>query len=234
MERDGFAIFEGDINIGKASTVRAKFQSKNAAHPGSIIISDPNRRWTLGVIPYEIDPALGNQQRVTDAINAWQQVTKIQFTQHNGESDYVYITSGAGCDSGVGRQGGQQFIHLSDNCLTQQTIHEFGHAIGLLHEHTRSDRENFITLNSSNIPDVWQSQFAKLAPGISQDVGPYDYCSIMHYPRIAGYGNNNLPVYEYSNQCPLCIPGKGVKPSDGDIAAVASMYSSSLRSRHKR
>jgi hypothetical protein len=108
---------------------------------------------------------LTNQQPGTDAINAWQQVTKIQFTQHNGESDYVYITSGTGCDSGVGRQGGQQILQLADGCLTQQTIHEFGHTVGLLHEHTRSDRDNFIALDSNNIPEVWQSQFSKLAPG---------------------------------------------------------------------
>ncbi len=44
VERDGFAILEGNINSGAASPVRAKLQNQHTANPGSIIISDPNRR----------------------------------------------------------------------------------------------------------------------------------------------------------------------------------------------
>ena len=59
--------------------------------------------------------------------------------------------------------------------------HEIGHAIGMIHEHTRWDRDNHVNINPHAISERSLGNFVKtlntLVPG---DV-PYDLSSIMHY-----------------------------------------------------
>jgi hypothetical protein len=199
------------------------------------VISDPNLRWPNATVPYEIDTSLPNQGRIVAAIASWQQSTGVQIAPHQGEPDYVYFTTGTGCYSSVGRQGGKQTILLSDACDTANVIHELGHTLGLLHEHTRLDRDQFISVTWSNIPVGWQNQFQEVDPASTQNIGVYDYCSIMHYPQIAGgYNNQGQPVFDYVNQCPACIPGKGENPSDGDIRAIKTMYGLPLTLQNKK
>ena len=49
--------------------------------------------------------------------------------------------------------GGSQRISLVDGCVrTHGTImHEFLHAFGFYHEHTRGDRDDYVVINFDNI-----------------------------------------------------------------------------------
>ena len=65
-------------------------------------------------------------------------------------------------------------------------LHEFGHALGLMHEAKRGDRVQYISVNSANIQPGMESQFTidNDAIGINstyEHSNEYDYCSIMHY-----------------------------------------------------
>jgi len=52
----------------------------------------------------------------------------------------------------VGRQGGAQNIELTSDCLGSHSVHhELGHALGLFHQHTRKDRDNFVQVVWANI-----------------------------------------------------------------------------------
>ena len=42
-------------------------------------------------------------------------------------------------------------IVLGDNCGNATALHELGHTLGLLHEHTRPDRDKFILVNDSGV-----------------------------------------------------------------------------------
>ncbi|KAK8377356.1 hypothetical protein O3P69_013767 [Scylla paramamosain] len=54
-----------------------------------------------------------------------------------------------------------------------------GHAIGLFHEHMRSDREKHVVINWQNIIDSFKENFNKAT---DDNYGvPYDYMFIMHY-----------------------------------------------------
>ncbi|RXG56926.1 Zinc metalloproteinase nas-4 [Armadillidium vulgare] len=58
-----------------------------------------------------------------------------------------------GCYSYVGRKGGGQEINLPTWCTNSfgSLLHEMYHALGFLHEQSRSDRDAFVDINWDNI-----------------------------------------------------------------------------------
>ena len=77
--------------------------------------------------------------------------------------------------------------HSSTNsCWRRGTIvHEIMHKLGFLHEHQRDDRDNYVIVNYTMIPNELVSQYQKasdLKMKLKQP-GHYDYGSIMHYPQ---------------------------------------------------
>ena len=103
-----------------------------------------------------------------------------------------------------------QIMNIAGWCDAGAISHEFGHALGLWHEQTRCDRDQYVDIVWSNIPKDLQHNFevlcdtkdpskAALSP-ISY--GDYDYCSLMHYPRRA--------VQAIDQNEPIIVPKKVV------------------------
>lgn len=59
------------------------------------------------------------------------------------------------------------------------TIHEMTHAIGQMHEQSRNDRDNYVTMLWSNIQGG-TSNF-NMAKANTHDNNPYDYESVLQY-----------------------------------------------------
>ena len=220
-EVDGNAMFEGDIVLGAI----ADMQADEVGNPVlfSIGITGAQFRWPGGKIPFEIDPALPNQQRVTDAIAHWHAKTGIRFAARAGEADFVRFVPGGGCSSMVGRRGNQQNITLGTNCTTGNAIHEIGHTVGLWHEQSREDRDTFIQVLFANIDPAMQHNFNQHVSD-GDDLGAYDFGSIMHYPATAFSINGQATIVPRQPLPPGVVMGQRTGLSAGDINGVRLMY----------
>lgn len=229
---DDKAIFEGDIVLGLVDEIERQSALVQAGAVGDdpdiargVVISGDQYRWPNALMPYEVDNGLPNKARVTDAIAHWEANTNMRFvlrTAGNASQypNYVRVFKGDGCWSYVGMRGGKQDLSLATGCGFGAAVHEFGHAWGLWHEQSREDRDSYVTINWANIQSGRENNFNQhISDG--DDVGPYDYGSIMHYGKYA-FSKNGLPTIE-PTQAGVTI-GQRNGLSAGDIAAVHSIY----------
>lgn len=224
--RNGIAFLEGDIALGPVEEITAASEKDIANQRQSIGMTNTYYRWPGGVIPYEIEAGFPNQGRLTAAVDHWNTrlAGNLVIRPRNGEANYIRFTNSTNngeCWSYIGNiHQANQTIMLGAYCGTGAVIHELGHAVGLFHEQSREDRDTYIRINYANITTGMESNFDK-SPSISDDLGAYDYGSIMHYSAYA-FSKNNLPTIE---TIPAGIPiGQQSALSAGDIAGARALY----------
>ncbi|XP_064182281.1 hatching enzyme 1.2-like isoform X5 [Anguilla rostrata] len=176
-------------------------------------------------VPYTVSNEFPYYQkkRIENAMRTFNTETCIRFVPRSSQRDFISIESRDGCYSYLGRTGGKQVVSLARyGCVYHGIIqHELNHALGFYHEHTRSDRDEYVRINWENVAPHTIYNFQK------QDTNnlntPYDYTSIMHYGRTA-FSTNGLDTIT-----PVPNPNQSIgqrrSMSKGDILRINKLYS---------
>ncbi|XP_045454209.1 zinc metalloproteinase nas-13-like, partial [Melitaea cinxia] len=191
-------------------------------------VRDHASRWPRGIIPYVIEGRYNQQQRDTimKAIADYHRLTCLRFVPYSGQTDYIVIKSAnTGCWSSVGRLGGRQEVNLqSPGCVSKigTVLHELLHAVGFMHEQSRPERDDFVTVNYNNIKSGSEINFRKEDPKRENDFGiPYDYNSVMHYSEYAFSKNSKKTIEPKVGGVKL---GQREGLSRSDVKKINNMY----------
>jgi hypothetical protein len=183
------------------------------------------------VVPYTISDA-PFPNRVTDAIDLIEDQTPgVRFVLRTSESNYVTFQNSTGCSSEIGMIGGQQFINLASGCSTGNAAHEILHALGMYHEHTRCDRDGFVTIDYDEVEDGKKHNFHKAGSGSEGgacsgafDIGAYDFGSMMHYPFDAFAIGSNPTIIPIVTVPAGVTVGQRSQVGDTDVETVDQRY----------
>lgn len=162
----------------------------------------------------------------------YENVSKVEYTGAGDAPGFVtfYAEMKDGADGGAPFVASLPFAvglkplakpSFTGHCSTGATIHEIGHAIGLFHEQTRHDRDQFVRIVWDNVTPENRFNFEKHSKVVGTDTGDYDFGSIMHYGPTAFSSNGEKTIVRIDGQ-DFEEQREGL--SAGDLIGIEAMY----------
>lgn len=226
---NGRAVLDGDIMLGAATTLPLRYGipwQSSADRKGAVAVANRDYLWPRGEIPYVIDASAERKRPAIEAALRLFAGTPLSFRPRAvSDRDYVVFRElGEGCWSYLGRQGGAQEIDVS-TCAAGNVAHELMHAAGFYHEHSRGDRDEHVTILWDEVSPEMRSNFEK-RDARGQDIGAYDYASIMHYSAYAGSRTGRPTIVPRASNVQI---GQREALSALDRAAIDTLYGGARR-----
>ncbi|CEF59720.1 Astacin-like metalloendopeptidase [Strongyloides ratti] len=151
------------------------------------ILKDQYAPWEFPIKYFVQSPV--STDNVEKAIKEITDNTCVKFEKKNSlslnEKGLVFYKDTV-CSSNVGQLSTKtyQVIKLTPACYNNPflILHEIGHALGLVHEHTRKDRDKYVTIHYNNMYSSENVNFKihKFNAYKSYSTS-YDFSSLMHY-----------------------------------------------------
>lgn len=181
--RDGVLVLDGDMLVPKGKT-------------GPWGVVHYGRPWPGGKVRYRFssEPEFladkESKERIREAVKIIEARTDLDWIELPEQADatgsFVEIRfwDKRWGSAQVGYVGEKQVVNLPPVPSIRLVLHEFGHVMGLGHEHQHPNRDEFIKVNRSCVPKEHRDSFAPRSKHVVSR--SYDVDSIMHY-RSAGF-----------------------------------------------
>jgi hypothetical protein len=230
---DAFAIENRWVDLGDMKV----FQSSENPMPvidGAVKLEV--ELWEDGVLPFEFDFEVVDSQKEMffDACREWEKVSGVRCQEGPYKERVVTVSNSNfwGCYSLWGM--GSHFVvlkrqmNLADSCWRKDILmHEFGHTLGLIHEHQRMDRDQYVEIITENLASgfLWLNEKVNFEYQDSESHTDYDFFSIMHYWRKAASKNGGDTIVPRSGyEQYIDVIGRQDRLSVGDAKIAAHLY----------
>ncbi|GIY85321.1 zinc metalloproteinase nas-7 [Caerostris darwini] len=196
-----------------------------------------SRLWPKAVVPYTIDEAYSKHERsvIERAMKDIQSISCIRFKKQSSETAFVEIVRGKGCRAVVGYIGRRSKLSLGYGCIwVARVLHELLHVLGFFHEHTRPDRDEFVSIFSDNIKEASINNFRKMSESKVTTFGlPYDFRSVLHYHDREFAIDRTRKTLEPKVSVGGVVIGRAEELSKMDILKLNKLYHCPKRNKHR-
>uniref|UniRef100_A0A0K0FEF7 Zinc metalloproteinase n=1 Tax=Strongyloides venezuelensis TaxID=75913 RepID=A0A0K0FEF7_STRVS len=183
-------------------------------------------------IPYYID-GVKSVGVIDSAVKDLEKETCLTFKKTGPFKDRqgLRMYPGQGCYSNYGpiSDNKPQDVSIGHGCERICIVqHEISHALGLFHEQSRPDRDNYLDIAMQNIAPNKRHNYDKSSLAETETFGiPYDYGSGMQYGKTTFSTNHKLAMVP-KNKLYIDTIGQREKVSFNDIKLLNTIYCSKI------
>lgn len=223
---DTLYILQGDIILSseQVALLDDSLTTRGAIHTGT------TKYWPDCTVYYDF---ASDFTKRTDVLNAMAEISGqvyVKFSPKTKTSkNYIHFIHGMGNYSNYGKTGGAQNLSIEkvQGSVKGTVIHELCHALGLFHEMSRSDRDDYVEILWNNIESGKEHNFKTYSqmgnPGA--DVAAFNYMSIMMYsPHSFGKMVNGVEQQTIRRRDGQSYPSQSFYLADTDIATLRAIY----------
>ena len=192
------------------SIMLAAFLTMAAGQAQAGAVIEGTRPWPKGEVPYRFTPDLlkaagakgkdctgwrkwrqAQAYQACKAMDEWQMASGVRFYASSRLDAITIQASRSQTSATLGRLPAGNVVNIERRASYGSVLHEFGHSLGLMHEHQRPDRDKYISLSPFLADYLKTCRFG--LNGVCNDVrlafpivkvklsSSYDPCSLMHY-----------------------------------------------------